>query len=206
MNYKVVNFNRRSNLVDYITSLDENITKISDTEASVYGKFSLSMNWVDNNKLSVTITSNDIRLFSTTNLFDYGNEPVVHLEIYINDHFTYLSINRNTYNDRFIRMVFLNTKGNGFAGLSSGAFYDIPCKSSDLPDDLHYFTKIMPFIAPTGYIAFAEGAPITNKSSSTFWVDGVVSCSNVVKGSIITISGHNYLALDTNTLVQLPDD
>lgn len=67
------------------------------------------------------------------------------------------------------------------------------------------FIKMIGFEMPTGEIAFTDKAPLAISGNLSFFAKDLVSCSNVPVRNVITMRGHNYLAVDTNTLIQLDD-
>lgn len=209
MIYRDININTNSDIIDYLASLSDQIVKVSDTEVSMYDKFHLSLTW-SGTSLTSKIFRNDAQVYADTTGYDRVSNPALHLLVYISDEVVFIRMNRNQYNDRFVSMTFIHHSEGDFAGLlytdKAPNLYNMSCVSFDLPATTYYFAKILDFTPPAGSAAVVSGAPLTDKTSSTIWVSSLVSCATVPFGSTITLSGYNYFAIGTNTLMPLPEE
>lgn len=68
-----------------------------------------------------------------------------------------------------------------------------------------YFTKPLPFVPPQNKVGFLDNYFITNNISKSVAIKDLYSCTSVVYRSTLTVLGHNFLAVDTNTLINSDD-
>lgn len=124
--------------------------------------------------------------------------------------FMYFKVNRDWGNHLTIFWLIEDNKHYvgaecGGEGSTSSIYNAVIANISDLQGNNYNFVKILNISVPVNTIAVSDKAPLTDNVMSCIFCTDLLSCSNITSGTVITMKGHNYLALDTNTLIQLDD-
>ena len=210
MIYKEVNISVGYNVIDFLVSISDRFVKVDDNEATVDGKFRLRSNW-SGASLMAYIYKDEDQLFAGYSQCDYVAQPAAHLLVLISDNFILIRQNRNNYIDRYVTMMFVTNEDKHYAGGVTGNtnghnIYALNLTSFEDSTSGYQITRLLNFTAPAGSTAYLDRAVFSNNGDTAYWFTELCSCSTVPFNSTVTILGNNYLAIGTNTIVQIPEE
>lgn len=215
---------RRQTMADYVYNYLSNhgiegLTHTSGTlDIHFWGLFVLSLpQFYDGNPYflggtSITNSEGVVKTFLGNSRMDF-NRPL-RLTLISKNNFFYFSIRHRDSWGGFTIVKMQDSVGNIYAGGTSTAhaWDTTEIYASDvilyrLPDmiDVFKFTKPLSFSAPPTKIAYLNDYFLSD-NNSIFQIPELHSCSTTAYRSTITILGHNFLALDTNTLLSLEEE
>jgi len=131
----------------------------------------------------------------------------------LTDVFMQLKIYFPNYGQRWMIISYIKTAdGRYYAGgsvnsqteytLYNTPYYDI----QDTVVTQYNFPKVINFSADPGKIVYAEKTPLVHNDSGIAFFDNIYSCSTVPLRSTVSIGNDNYLAVDTNNLILIPNE
>ena len=123
------------------------------------------------------------------------------------DNFLYFRMQHPWNNGGCYELVWANDGANYVGGNATGSigltFYDSAIYKMPSTQSPYYPVKLLNFTTVSSKLAFSEIAIAITEGNQSFMLQDLCSCSNISKGSVVTIQGDNYVALDTNTLIML---
>ena len=202
-------------IYNYLSNFISDITYDSSTgDVTFFDTFTYRI--TPNFAPSVTLLygSQAVSLGSTPGGGDiYGNRDTY---LILGEDFLYLKMMATSDGRWIVISYFKDSNGNYWAGGIYGqgggaskeyALYAVPYYNlTEVIPSAYYFQKVLPFVASTGKIIYAEQSPLVYSDSGIIFVDNIYCCSTVPIRSTVSIGNDNYVAIDTNNIVVLDSE
>lgn len=182
-------------IIDFLTTLDNRIIKTDDTTVNIDGKFTLSINA----NLLCSITVNGVAHDGVS----ISRTDGVYVKSVIGENVIILRLADFYYRNQN-QVAYITDETNYFGGIVSNSANILDVKFYRCSDGagVYYLKQLIAFTPYEGSICYSSVA-ICNNGSSIFKIKGILSCSTVTLYSTLYFNGKTYVAIGTNHLVEI---
>ena len=198
---------------DYLNQYVDGLSHDTNSqEIDFWKKFKIRIRSDANVSLTLIVNGAEISLSSGHQTYMPDNRPF-HFDLIVSDNFFLFNLIQQL-GGSFSIIYAKDADGNEYVGGSteshgwgSSWMYGTYTSLFDLSDlnSQYFFTKPLVFTPPPNQVGFVDYYFITNNTSKSIPILGLYSCTSLPYRSTCTILGHNYLAVDTNTLICIDD-
>lgn len=201
---------------NYLSQYIEGLTHTTNsTDIDFWGLFTLTIpNSAYSTGMSITLSGGSPISFGEGTRTAH-NRPMRYTLVYDEDKFFYFSMRDRDYGGLFTLVWFVDDNGKGYVGgtndsgnWTTGNLYGTGTVIYDMEDPTrsYHFAQMFNFTAPPGKIAIAQAQPLYKEGDISSLYTYLYTCSTVPYRSSISIMGDNFLAIDTNTLIRIPEE